>query len=313
MKVIFGRFQSDRRPECAVTIGVFDGVHQGHRKIIEKTVSAARAHSCAAWVITFDPPPAGVLSPSFPGVLTNTKEKTDILRTLGVDGIWVMDTDRDLLNQSAADFLGLLAQKMKMRVLVGGEDFRFGREQLDINTLSGDGSWGFSEVLVVPKEVYKGNAVSSTRIRCCVREGEFSVAARLMGRPYCLRGPVVPGQGIGRTMGFPTLNVARGMHVVPSPGVYAAAVGIRSAVYLAGVNVGRGPTHSRGGAPLKIEAHLIDYPRDAAAPAECSIRFLEKIREEQRFPSRQELAQAIGRDIGTIRSRYGGEFRAFSP
>jgi riboflavin kinase/FMN adenylyltransferase len=245
-----------------VTIGNFDGVHLGHVRLLRRTVQIARQVGTAAVAFTFDPHPAAILQPQNPPLpLTARGRKLDLLRPLGLDAVLVYPTDRQLLSLSWREFLEeLLLKKLRIRGIVEGPDFRFGRNR--------EGDWQLLEAWarergvwaeLVPAVVVDGHPVSSSRIRALISAGEVSAANRLLSEPYRIQGRVVVGAKRGRTLGFPTANLADVTTILPAQGIYAgrAYLAEGTVVYPAAISIGPNPTFEETG--LKIEAYLLDF------------------------------------------------------
>jgi riboflavin kinase / FMN adenylyltransferase len=274
---------TDARPlPRSLAVGVFDGVHVGHREVIRNATS----------VLTFEPHPASVIAPErAPALLTPLPVKADLIASLGVEELIVVRFD--------AAFAAIEAERFVEEVLVGrldarevsvGENFRFGaRARGDAALLAADGRFA---VRVVPLREVDGEIVSSSRIRALVAAGEVARATRLLGDPFELRGTVVSGDRRGRTLGFPTANLVppRGA-VYPGHGVYACLAGDRPAA----VSIGVRPTFGSGLTEL-IEAFLIGFDGDLYG-SELRLRFLERLRGERRFESEEALVAAMADDV----------------
>jgi riboflavin kinase / FMN adenylyltransferase len=266
----------------SLAVGVFDGVHVGHREVIRTATS----------VLTFDPHPASVVAPErAPALLTPLAVKADLIAALGVEELIVVRFDAAFAALEAERFIDeVLVGRLGAREVSVGENFRFGaRARGDAALLAADGRFA---VRVVPLREVDGEIVSSSRIRALVAAGEVARAAVLLGDPFELRGTVIGGDRRGRTLGFPTANLAppRGA-VYPGHGVYACLAGDRPAA----VNIGVRPTFGSGLTEL-IEAFLIDFDGDLYG-TELRLRFLERLRGERRFDSEDELIAAMHDDV----------------
>ena len=282
----------------AVTVGVFDGVHLGHRHIVRVLGERAAADGLEPAVITFDPHPLAVVTPDrAPAMLTGIEHRIELLGSLGVELVAVLPFDETVRAWSAEAFVGeTIAGALRAGLVVVGTDFRFGRGRAgDVDLLAELGEASGFGVEVVPL-VGDDLPVSSTRIREMIAGGEVAVAAEALGRPHELWGEVVAGDGRGRSIGVPTANlaVAPGM-ALPGRGVYAATAGrAREEAIPAVANVGTRPTFD--GEDVTVEAHLLEFDEDLYGEV-LRLRFVDRIRDEQRFEGPEELVEQIRRDI----------------
>ncbi|MFH0779106.1 MAG: riboflavin biosynthesis protein RibF [Candidatus Eisenbacteria bacterium] len=285
-----------------VTIGVFDGVHVGHRQVLELVVSRAGELGVGAVVVTFEPHPDEVLGKVRGGrfLLTTPDEKKALLANTGVDVEVLVEFTPGVARMDAAAFVKkYLCEALALKVLVMGHDFRMGRERNgDRDVLESLGaSLGFSVEEVEPV-VIGGSPVSSTRVRNAILGGDMELAMTLLGRRYSLEGLVVPGKGTGRKLGFPTANLSvHEKKLVPPDGVYAALADVQGQTLKAAVNIGVRPTV--GGEERLVEGHLIGFEGDILG-RQMSLSFVCRIREERKFPSRDALSRAIVDDVQKI-------------
>lgn len=287
----------------ALAIGVFDGIHVGHRHVLGVLRARARELGLESGVVTFDPHPLAVVAPDrVPPMLTTIEQRLELLEELGIDLAAVVAFDDDVRMLSPAAFVTeLLAGRLGAGLVVVGEDFRFGKDRTGhVGLLREMGTaLGFATE-VVP--LVGGDApVSSTRIRAMIANGDVAGAALALARPYELRGPVVPGDGRGRQIGVPTANVAAAPGIaLPRRGVYAAWCGRSADEAIAGVvNVGVRPTF--GGGIEMVEAHLLGFEGDLYG-SDLRVRFVDRIRDEQRFDSVDDLVAQIARDVERART-----------
>ncbi len=288
--------------ETSVTIGVFDGVHLGHRSVMRRMVETARERDLLPVALTFDPHPLEFVDPDrAPHLLTTVSERAELLGECGVEILGVLPflQIRDMAPRVFAE--EVLAMRLHARQVAVGENFRFGRDRKgDTDTLRDLGvAYGFDVTIIDLFGSFDGEVVSSTRIRTLVEEGEVEHAADLLGRPFSLTGPVIHGDARGRSIGVPTAN----LHVpermaVPAHGVYAARVRRGSSEYGAVVNVGVRPTF--GTDTLTVEAHVLDFEDDIYGE-ELTVCFLRRLREERRFSGVEELTAQIARDVEAAR------------
>jgi riboflavin kinase/FMN adenylyltransferase len=290
-----------------VAVGNFDGVHLGHRALVEtaRREAAARAAACVA--LTFDPHPARVLAADrAPRALMTARQKAEWLERLGVDVWAVLPFTAHVASQAPGTFVEVvLGGALAARAVVVGEDFRFGAGRAgDVPALRALGErLGFA-VVALPAVRQGGAPVSSTRIREALQAGEVEDAADLLGRPYEVDGVVVPGDARGRTLGFPTANIAVENEIVPKEGVYAVVVeGAEAPGGTAGVaNLGRRPTFG-GGAPI-LEVHLLDF-RGELYGRSLRVSFQTRLRDEVRFEGVNALKAQITKDIQDARATLG--------
>jgi len=300
-----------RWPAPAVAVGNFDGVHRGHQALVEAAIAEARARNGTAVVLTFEPHPARVLFPERAASLLMTlDQKAEVLARLDVDRLAVLEFTRELAGHTAEEFArDILLATLGARVVVVGSGFRFGRDRDgDAAELAALGRRLGFDVRVVDPVVYEGERVSSTRIREAIEAGAVDLAARLLGRDYFLDGAVTEGEGRGRTLGFPTANVNSENETLPGRGVYACwcrlldepPEGRSGGEGLpAAVNVGRRPTFD--GERTTVEAHLLGFSGDIYG-RRVRLEFVERLREERRFPGPLALREQIQADVALTRA-----------
>jgi riboflavin kinase/FMN adenylyltransferase len=309
MRVLTGApwsWAAEERPR-AVTIGVFDGLHQGHRHVIDllrRRAAELGALECA--VVTFDPHPLTVIAPDHaPLLLTGIAHRLELLAEAGLDLAAVLPFDEGLRRLTAAAFAAtVLRDALHARLVVVGEDFRFGRQRTgNVASLAELGDAHGFAAEVVP--LVGGQApMSSTRVRAMVAAGDLAGAAAALGRPHEVRGPVVRGDGRGRTLGFPTANVAVPAELaLPPSGVYAVRAGRRGGPLGPAVaNLGTRPTF--GGGEQAVEVHLLDPPGDLYGET-LRVAFAARLRDERRFDGSAALAAQIAADVAAARGALG--------
>ncbi len=290
-------------------MGNFDGVHLGHRVVITRAVEEARARGMRCVAATFDPHPQAVLRPgSEPKLLTTPDVREELLLECGVDEVRAIPFDQKLAKKSPRDFVReVLVGELQAVVAVIGENFRFGyRASGDVKELDRCMREAGGEAYAVPVYAWGeplGEGISSTKIRALLLSGEAREAARLLGRPYFLRGEVVVGDNRGRLLGFPTANVlpdARAL--VPGRGVYAGHVRVGNERYGACTNVGVAPTFDRRDS--RVEAYLLGYEGNLYGEV-VDVTFVERLRPEKRFSGLDELKEQIARDVAEARKVIG--------
>lgn len=294
-----------------LTVGNFDGLHRGHRSIMETITSRALALGGESVVYTFEPHPRKVLHPDrAPRLLTTLEQKLELLEALGVD-LAVVEPFTSAFARMAPDRFvrECLHEPLRPLEVYVGYDFHFGRDREgSMRELTQLGPrLGFA-VTIIPEVTVRGRDVNSTRIRELLGAGGVEEAAELLGRPYTVRGSVVEGDRRGRTLGFPTLNLHPENEVLPAPGVYSGRVRFlddgdpgRGSVYPAVTNVGRRPTFKPDD-PVLAEAHLLDFDADAYG-RRVEIAFEARLRDERRFESVDALRAQIQDDRETARRR----------
>ncbi len=296
-----------------VCVGVFDGVHRGHQRVIGRCVEEGIRLGLSSVVITFDKDPERVLRPEkHVPQLSTPAQKTRFISLLDPGYLVVIPFVERLAALSAEEFLdGYLMTAFEPQVVVVGENFRFGAEAAgDITLLDDYGrSHGFL-VEAVPLLEDEGGAVSSTRIRGFLAEGRVDEAAELLGHPFFLAGEVVKGAGRGRELGFHTANVAVDPDLAaPATGVYAGIISLGDEEWPAAINVGNRPTFEPQG-PVWVEAHAIGMEEDDIYGRPVELAFLERLRDEKEFGSPAELAVQIKKDVEQTQrvfDRYLGE------
>lgn len=292
----------------AVAIGVFDGVHLGHRAVLTRLVERARASGLVAVALTFDPHPLEFLAPDrAPDVLTTVGDRAELMGECGIEVVGVLPflQIRDLAPVTFA--VEVLANRLRAAVVAVGEDFRFGRGRVgDVDLLRRLGrERGFEVEGVDLIGEWEGRKVSSSLVRQLVTAGDVETAAELLGRHHGLVGTVIHGDARGRLIGFPTANI----HIpermaVPGNGVYAGRAEVDGSTWEAVINVGVRPTFA--GADRTVEAHLLDFDRELYG-RQLRVSFVTKLRDEQRFESVDALVAQIGRDVEAGRRRLAQE------
>jgi riboflavin kinase / FMN adenylyltransferase len=280
----------------AVAVGTFDGVHLGHRRVSGNAVDWGRSHGSSVAVVTFDPHPLEVLRPDDPPhLLSSTAIKVDLISGLDVDELFVVPFTEDFSRLEAEDFCAeVLAGTLGARHVSVGENFRFGHgARGDARLLRERDEF---ETAVVPLLEHGGAPVSSSRIRELLERGDVAAANELLGDPFQLEGVVTEGDRRGRSLGIPTANVT------PEPNLLVPGIGIYAGLALdhpAAISIGVRPTFETDGA-LLVEAHLLDFEGDLYGKT-LRLAFLERIRDELRFDSADELAAQMERDVERTR------------
>ena len=281
-----------------VALGNFDGVHLGHQAVLGRVVEEGRGRGLKTVAATFDPHPRAVLWPGKePKLLTTPEVRRELLLGYGVDDVRLIRFDRELSEKSPHEFVReVLVEELGAAVVVVGENFRFGhRASGNFKDLRRWMREAGGEAYAVRISHVPEGEISSTRIRNLLYDGEVREAARLLGRPYLLRGEVVEGDGRGRKIGYPTANVLPDERaLVPGRGVYAGHARVGSERFGACTNVGTAPTFERR--ESKVEAHLLGYGEDLYGEV-LDVTFVERLRPEKRFSGVEELKEQITRDV----------------
>jgi riboflavin kinase/FMN adenylyltransferase len=298
-------------PGSVVTIGNFDGLHLGHQALMQRLNDVARTKGLWRVVLTFEPLPREVFSPTPVPRLMSLREKAAWLAASGlVDELRILRFNSTLATQPAEDFVrDILVGKLHACHVLIGDDFRFGhRRGGDFALLQRMGAEHGFAVESTPQVMQNGIRVSSTLVRTALSEGRLDDAARLLGRPYSLCARVTHGDKRGRLLGFPTLNLPLGRKHFALHGVYAVEIlGLADRPLPGVANAGIRPTV--GGVIPRVEAHVFDWTGDAYGKR-VEVRFRAFIREERRFPGLDALVEQIARDAAAARALLTGEIKA---
>lgn len=301
---------ASRRP-CVVTIGAYDGVHIGHREVIDRVRRTAGEMGLESAVVTFDRHPASVVRPeSAPKLLTDLDQKLELLAETGVDYVLLVHFDAERAGESAEDFVReVLVGCLETRAVVVGHDFHFGQGRQGSVTLLQEmgGELGFDVTgLRLFSDGLDREPISSTRIRDLLADGAVTEAASLLRRPHQVRGRVEHGDQRGRELGFPTANVSVPDHIaLPADGVYAGWYRRPDGVARpAAISLGRRPTYYEESGRRLLEAYLLDFDGDLYGE-EARVDFVAHLRPQARFESSQALIDQMGRDVATTHRVLG--------
>ncbi len=311
MKVFRGLPNAASRAPCALTIGNFDGVHRGHQALLARVRDAAKALGVEAAVMTFEPHPREFFAhlrgnPSqAPTRIANLRDKLQALSDAGIDRVIVEHFNAHFASMSPQDFVEkILVQGLHVRWLMVGEDFRFGAKRAgDIAFLKEAGGKHGFRVEAMPEVKNNGTRISSSAVRAALAEGDFAHVAQLLGHPYAISGHVVHGKKLGRSIGFPTLNL-RIAHKHPAlSGIFVVRVHGLADRPLPGVaSLGVRPTVEDAGRVL-LETHLFDYDQPCYGKL-VRVEFLQKLRDEEKYPDLPTLTAAIQRDADQARAWF---------
>jgi riboflavin kinase/FMN adenylyltransferase len=286
---------------AAVAVGVFDGVHWGHRAIFERLVDVARESDIAPVALTFDKHPAELLVPEMaPPYITTLDQRIELIQASDVDRIIIVEFDLALAELSPEEFLrNVIRGTLRARHVVVGSNFQFGKGRKgNIRYLASAAPALGLGVSVVPSVIVAGAPVSSTRVRTLIARGDVADASKLLGRRFALRGTVVPGDRVGRSLGFPTANIQTApRQLVPAHGVYAVEVRVSGSTYGGLCYIGTRPTF--GGQKESVEVHLMGYQGDLYGST-LDVIFARRLRDDMVFESPDKLVEQIKRDLERV-------------
>jgi riboflavin kinase / FMN adenylyltransferase len=307
MKII--RTASELNPngrKVCLAIGFFDGVHLGHQQIIRQTIADAQQHEAMSLVITFDRHPNTVVAPNrVPPLIYSLSQKLRVIGSLGSDALLLIHFDKAFSEQSGETFIRALTRDLgRIQSLCVGSNFTFGHKRTgNVALLQSLGEELKFTVHGLAAVSLDATVISSTRIRDAIRNGQLDAASQMLGRPYSLCGQIIRGDQLGQQLGFPTANMDVIELVVPPNGVYAAHANVQGHTHRAVVNIGLRPTLKSSASNVRVEIHLLDFTGDLYGQ-EMEITFIEKLREEIKFPSLEALKEQIGRDIAEAHLRF---------
>lgn len=292
--------------KVCLAIGVFDGVHLGHQQVIRQTINDAQQHAALSVAVTFDRHPNTVVAPArAPGLIYSLPQKLRAIDSVGVDATLLIEFTPDFSRIPAEEFARSLARDFGgIYSVCVGSAFTFGHKRGgNVDLLRELGRELKFTVHGLAAVALDGKAVSSTRIREFIRQGNLDGASQMLGRAYSVAGKVIEGDRIGRTIGVPTANVEIAGLTLPPTGVYAARVNVADRSYNAAVNLGARPTLNNPAPQLRLEAHLLDFDGDLYG-REIEVVFSDKLRDEKKFASLDELKAQIARDIAATRELF---------
>lgn len=288
---------------CVATVGVFDGVHRGHQRIISRAVDRAKELRQPAVVVTFDPHPAEVVRPgSHPAALTGVRHKADLVEALGADVFCILEFTYRFSQQTPAEFVHeVLVEHLHASTVIVGENFRFGHQAAgDVGVLTELGArFGFVTA-GVPLLREGETTISSTYVRACVDAGDVEAAARALGRPHRIEGVVVRGDRRGRTLGFPTANLQTPLYAaIPADGVYAGHLLRNGDALPAAISIGTNPTFH--GRERRVEAHALDFDEDLYGE-HVAFDFVTRLRDTKQFDGVEALVAQMDQDVAATRT-----------
>lgn len=289
-----------RDENTVLTVGTFDGVHEGHKVLIKSVLDIANKNNARSTIVTFDPHPRDIINPGSAGIklLSTLPERCELLADLGIDQMVVIPFDRDFSLLSSEEFVrDIIWKKIGVKAFVIGYDHQFGKDREgSIETVQElGGKLGF-EAHIVSRQEVENKTVSSTTIRNALQDmGDVKQAAKFLGRYYILNGTVVHGDKRGRKIGYPTANIQidMGKKIIPEKGVYAVWLRVDGEYYPGMMNIGRRPTFE--GEELTMEVHIFSFNNDIYGK-EVQIQFVDRIRDEQQFEGIEPLKKQLGQD-----------------
>ena len=291
--------------ETLLTIGVFDGVHAGHRYLLETLQQQAAEKNLLSGVVTFNPHPQSVLHLHNQLLwLSDPEDRVKSLQKLGINLVAVLTFTPEVAQLSAQEFMSLVKKHLRMRSIMVGPDFTLGRGQEgNIHLLRALGRTMKFSVEVIPPYTINGEVVSSTLIRQALTQGDMEKVGRLMGHYFQIGGKVIASDRRGRILGFPTANLdIKPQQALPGNGIYATITQVDDKQFHSATNIGTRPTFGEG--EKNVETHLLYYEGDLYGK-EIRVEFMQKLRDEQHFPSSEELKAQIRKDIREVEAILG--------
>ncbi|MGN0027580.1 MAG: bifunctional riboflavin kinase/FAD synthetase [Clostridium sp.] len=296
MIVIDDIIMDNKESDNYVALGSFDGLHYGHLSLVRKTVEVAREKNGKSMVFTYKNHPKTIVKPdSVPKLIMDLDTKLEYLEEENVDIVVLRSFTKEFMSMEAENFIKLLCEDYNVKGIVVGFNFRFGHKNLgNVDVLKNlQKKYGY-ELYIMDPYTYKGNAISSTRIRNCILEGEVKEATNMLSKPYSIKGKVIHGRHIGRTIGFPTANLEfNDKMVIPGKGVYYTNVKYKDRTFKGITSVGNNPTVN--GKELTIETFILNFDK-MIYDEELKVYFIEKIRGEMKFDSIDKLVAQIKKD-----------------
>ncbi|HEY1717718.1 MAG TPA: bifunctional riboflavin kinase/FAD synthetase [Verrucomicrobiae bacterium] len=304
MKIIHAanELKAEGKKVC-LAIGFFDGVHLGHQQIIRQTISDARQHDAISVVLTFDRHPNSIVAPErVPPLIYSLPQKLRAIESLGADALLLVQFDKKFSVQTGEEFIRNLTRDFgKVHSICVGADFVFGHKRSgDVALLKKLGIEIGFQVHGLAAVSLDGEVVSSTRIRETIRAGNFDAASQMLGRTYAISGCVVEGDRLGHKLGFPTANIDATDLILPPNGVYSGCTKLKEQFYRVALNIGLRPTVASAKPQLRVEAHLLDFDGKLYGE-ELEIEIGEKLRDERKFNSPDELRGQIRKDVLAVR------------
>ncbi len=297
MQILRGLYSSDTSP-VAITIGNFDGVHQGHQALLNELKNTAKERGLLTSVVIFEPHPREFFTPEqAPVRLTSLREKLEFFKSMGLDRVQVCRFNAKFAQMSAEEFIRTLHAELHADYVLIGDDFRFGSGRVgDFAMMEKVSSQLGFKVQVMHSVVHDGVRVSSTAVRSALAAGQLKTAQRYLGRQYSISGKVVRGDGLGKQIGYPTANIQFKHNRAPLSGIYVVQAHAENLGVLQGVaSLGVRPTVKQDGKPV-LEVHLFEFSKQIYGK-HLRVEFLQKLREEKKFPDVKTLTENIAMDV----------------
>jgi riboflavin kinase/FMN adenylyltransferase len=299
---VFREFKKNLLESSSLALGVFDGVHLGHKKVILNAVNKAKEFDASSAVVTFSKPPRSVLLKSHPQMLISLEERLELIEQLGVDAVLVLDFNEQLASMPAKDYLEtILIGSLNAKNLTIGYNHKFGGDKAGNSKFLGENSniYGYKVDVISPFKL-DNHVVSSSAVRKFLTKGDVVSAKLFLGREFKVKGKVIHGQHLGRTLGFPTANLSLPEElIIPQVGVYGGTVVIDEKKYTAVINVGKRPTIGDLKKEL-VEVHILDFNQDIYDKI-IDVSFSTRLREEKKFASLDELKLQIKSDCDLVK------------
>lgn len=298
--------QDEKMPATVCAFGFFDGVHRGHQHVIQTAVDSAKEKQMESAVMTFHPHPKDVLQKQAEPMkyITPLPEKEAILRDLGVDRLYIVTFNHGLAALSPEQFIDHFIEQLHIKHVVGGFDYTFGHKGSGTMETMKRVANGRYETTIIPKCIDQNEKISSTAIRNYLRKGNIGQISRLLGRPFTVHGTVVSGEKRGRTIGFPTANIAcQKDALIPAVGVYAVTVDVDHTIYYGMANIGYKPTFHHERKDVTLEVNIFDFDQDIYGK-DVSVSFYFFIRKEKPFNGVDALIAQLNEDRATIQTFF---------
>ena len=287
-----------------VALGNFDGIHLGHQKLINVMIEKSKELGLKSSLLLFEEHTKVTTDNNQPKIITSNEKKFEIAEKLGIDIVYIMKFDENVMKLSAEEFVKeIIINKMNSKLLVVGFDYKFGYKALgNSETLLQLGEKYDIAVEVINAIQSNDEIIGSTEIRKLIIEGNIKGANKFLGRPYSIMGKVVPGESRGKTLGFPTANIeVDHIHVIPKNGVYKTNTIFAGKSYLSATNIGFNPTFNDG--ILKIETHILDFEQKIYGE-NIEIEFIDFLRDDIKFNNKEDLIKQMNIDIDKVRNKY---------
>ena len=289
MEVMEDSFNTKLMHKTYIALGSFDGIHLGHMSLIKKTVELSKLNKCKSMVYTFKNHPLTIIKPKFaPKLLMTNDAKISILQSIGIDMVNLVEFNTEFMKYSPVEFITKLVNCYNVKGIIVGFNYKFGYKDLGNITLLKQLSKKLEfELHIVKPVMYDGEIISSTRIRKLISDGNIKVANKMLIKPYFLEGLVIKGNQIGKTIGFPTINLyLEPMILFPKPGVYLSTVLIKGEKYKGITDIGTNPTFN--GKRISIETYVLNFDKNIYGE-KVKLFFLKFMRNEVKFDSQEEL------------------------